>query len=242
MPAGPARPRWEYAKIQRMSDLNKLAFAGLLRMVVAVAALLFLPAWTLRYWQAWIFLSVFFVSVLAITVYLVKNDAKLLERRLKAGPRAEKEPTQRIIQLVATIAFITAVVFPPIDHRFAWSTVPACVSIAGDVLVFLGLLIIFFVFKENTYTSAVIEVDAQQKVVTTGPYALIRHPMYAGALVMFVGMPLALGSLWGLLTIIPLTVVIVLRLLDEEKFLARNLPGYSDYSNKIGHRLLPYVW
>ena len=141
-----------------------------------------------------------------------------------------------------SLGFIGLIVVPALDHRFAWSTVPAYVSIAGDVLVFLGLLIIFFVFKENTYTSAVIEVDAQQKVVTTGPYALIRHPMYAGALVMFVGMPLALGSLWGLLTIIPLTVVIVLRLLDEEKFLARNLPGYSDYSNKIGYRLLPYVW
>ena len=108
-----ARRGWEYAKIQRMSDLNKKAFAGLLRMVVALAALLFLPAWTLHYWQAWIFLSVFFVSVLAITLYLVKNDPKLLERRLKAGPRAEKEPTQ-FIQLVATIAFITLVAFPPI--------------------------------------------------------------------------------------------------------------------------------
>ena len=231
-----------YAKIQQMNDLNKLAFAGLLRMAVALAALLFLPTWTLHYWQAWIFLSVFFVSVLAITFYLVRNDPKLLERRLKAGPRAEKEPTQRIIQLVATIAFVTIVVFPPIDHRFGWSTVPAYVSIAGDLLVFLGLLIIFFVFRENTFTSAVIEVDAQQKVVATGPYALIRHPMYAGALVMLAGVPLALGSLWGLLTIIPITVVIVVRLLDEEKFLARNLPGYSDYSHKIGYRLLPYVW
>ena len=211
-------------------------------MAVALAALLFLPTWTLHYWQAWIFLSVFFVSVLAITFYLVRNDPKLLERRLKAGPRAEKEPTQRIIQLVATIAFIMIVVFPPIDHHFGWSTVPAYVSIAGDLLVFLGLLIIFFVFRENTFTSAVIEVDAQQKVVATGPYALIRHPMYAGALVMLAGVPLALGSLWGLLTIVPITVVIIVRLLDEEKFLARNLPGYSDYSNKIGHRLLPYVW
>jgi protein-S-isoprenylcysteine O-methyltransferase Ste14 len=179
---------------------------------------------------------------LAITLYLVKNDPKLLERRLKAGPRAEKEPTQRIIQLVATIAFIMIVVFPPIDHHFGWSTVPAYVSIAGDLLVFLGLLIIFFVFKENTFTSAVIEVDAQQKVVATGPYALIRHPMYAGALVMLAGVPLALGSLWGLLTIVPITVVIIVRLLDEEKFLARNLPGYSDYSDKIGYRLLPYIW
>jgi protein-S-isoprenylcysteine O-methyltransferase Ste14 len=116
------------------------------------------------------------------------------------------------------------------------------VSIAGDLLVFLGLLIIFFVFKENTFTSAVIEVDAQQKVVATGPYALIRHPMYAGALVMLAGVPLALGSVWGLLTIVPITVVIVLRLLDEERFLDKNLAGYSDYSNKTGYRLLPYVW
>lgn len=132
--------------------------------------------------------------------------------------------------------------FPAIDHRFAWSTVPPYVSFAGDGLVALGLLIIFLVFKENTFTSAVIEVDAEQTVIATGPYRLVRHPMYAGALVMLLGVPLALGSRWGLLTIIPIALVIVWRLLDEEKFLARNLPGYSEYRSKVKARLVPFIW
>ncbi len=225
-----------------MTALNKKAFGGLLRLLVVLAILLFLPAWTLDYWQAWIFLAVFAASVLAITLYLMKNDPKLLERRIRAGPRAEKEDAQKIIQFVAAIAFIAVIIFPAIDHRFAWSTVPRYVAIAGDVLVALGLLIIFRVFRENTFTSAVIKVDSEQKVIATGPYAFVRHPMYLGALVMLLGVPLALGSRWGLLTIIPITLVIVWRLLDEENFLVKNLPGYSEYRSKVKSRLLPFIW
>ncbi len=225
-----------------MNDLNKRAFAGLLQLMIVLALLLFLPAWTLDYWQAWVFLAVFFVSVLAITIYLMKNDPQLLERRVNAGPGAEKEKSQKIIQLLASIAFIAVIVLPPIDHRFAWSTMPPYVSAAGDILVALGLLFVFFVFKENTFTSATIEVGAEQKIITTGPYAFVRHPMYVGGLVMLLGVPLALGSWWGLLTVIPITLVIVWRLLDEEKFLAQNLAGYSEYQNKVRSRLLPFIW
>jgi len=225
-----------------MKDLNKKAFVGLLQLFISMTVLLFLPAWTFYYWQAWVFLAVFFVPVLAITLYLTRKDPKLLERRTTGGPISEKEKNQKIIQSLASIAFIAVVVFPAIDHRRAWSRVPPYGVAAGDFLVALGLLAIFLVFKENTFTSAIIEVAAEQKVITTGPYALVRHPMYSGALVMLSGIPLALGSWWGLLTVIPMTMVIIWRLLDEEKFLARNLSGYSEYMKKVKYRLVPFVW
>ncbi len=225
-----------------MNDLNKRAFAGLLGLVVVMAALIFLPAWTLDYWQAWIFLTVFFLSVLAITVYLMKKDPKLLERRINAGPGAETQRSQQIIQFLAQIAFIAVIVVPAIDHRFGWSTMPPYMSAVGDLLVALGFLVVFLVFKENTYTSAIIEVGSEQKIISTGPYALVRHPMYIGALIMLAGVPLALGSWWGLFTIIPITLVIVWRLLDEEKFLAKNLAGYLEYQSKVRCRLLPFIW
>jgi protein-S-isoprenylcysteine O-methyltransferase Ste14 len=222
--------------------LTKKVFNRLLRFFISLAALLFLTAWTLDYWQAWLFLAVFCGSSFAITLYLAQHDPKLLERRMKAGPGAEKERSQRIIQLLALIAFIAVLVVPAIDHRFAWSTVPPFVTVAGDILVALGFLVIFFVFKENTFASAIIEVGSGQKVITTGPYALVRHPMYSGALVMLLGEPLALGSWWGLFTIIPITAVIVWRLLNEEEFLAKNLAGYSDYQSRVRYRLLPSIW
>ena len=173
---------------------------------------------------------------------LMQKDPKLLERRVNAGPGAEKEKSQKIIQFLAAIAFIVVFVFSAIDHRFGGSAVPPYVAIAGDVLVVLGLVSIFFVFKENTFASGVIEVEAGQKVISTGPYALVRHPMYLGALVMLLGVPLALGSWWGLFTIIPIALVIVWRLLDEENFLAKNLSGYSEYRNKVRYRLVPFIW
>jgi protein-S-isoprenylcysteine O-methyltransferase Ste14 len=225
-----------------MKDLNKKAIGGLVRLLIILAGLTFLPAGTLVYWQAWIFIAVFFASAVAVTVYVMKNDPKLLERRIRAGPGAEKEKRQKIIQFFATIAFVASVVFPAIDHRFAWSAVPAYLAVTGDVLIALGFLIVFFVFKENTFASATIEVDAGQKVVSTGPYAIVRHPMYIGGLIVCLGVPLALGSWWGLLTLFPFTMLIVWRLLDEEKFLAKSLPGYSEYRTKVRYRLVPLIW
>jgi protein-S-isoprenylcysteine O-methyltransferase Ste14 len=225
-----------------MDELNKKALGGLLRFLIILAALLFLPVWTFRYWQAWIFLLVFSACALATSLYVMKNDPKLLERRMRAGPGAEEERSQQIIQSLATAAFIALFLFPPLDHRFGWSTVPWPMVVAGDALVGVGFLIIFFVFRENGFASGVVEVSDGQKVVATGPYAFVRHPMYAGALVMLIGVPFALGSIWGSLLIIPIALVIVWRLLDEERFLAKNLSGYSDYRNKVRHRLLPLLW
>jgi protein-S-isoprenylcysteine O-methyltransferase Ste14 len=225
-----------------MNTLTKKAFAGLLFLLLVMAALLFIPAGTLDYWQAWTFLAVYFASSLAITLYLIKKDPKLLARRMRGGPAAEKEPTQRIIMSLASLGFVGLIVVPALDHRFAWSDMPSYMALAGDVLVLLGWLVIFFVFKENTFTSATVELAPDQKVVSTGPYSLVRHPMYAGGLVMFLGIPIALGSWWGLLVIVAMTPALIWRLLDEEKFLARNLPGYAEYQTKVRHRLIPLVW
>jgi protein-S-isoprenylcysteine O-methyltransferase Ste14 len=225
-----------------MSALNIKAFVGLLQLLIVMALMIFIPAWTLDYRQAWIFLALFFASVLAITLYLVKNDPKLLERRVKAGPGAEHEKSQNIIQALAALAFVAMFVVSALDHRYAWSRLPPYVTALGDIMVVLGLYFVFLVFKENSFASGTIEVGAEQRVIASGPYALVRHPMYIGALVMLMGVPLALGSFWGLLALIPMTLVLVARLLDEEKFLAKNLAGYSEYQARVRHRLIPLIW
>jgi protein-S-isoprenylcysteine O-methyltransferase Ste14 len=209
---------------------------------VGLAALLFIPAWTLDYWQAWLFMAVFVCTSGAITVYLAIRDPKLLERRMNVGPRAEKEPAQKIIMLLATLGFIVTIVFPVLDHRFGWSAVPASVSVLGDALIALAFLFIFFVFRQNSYGASTIQIAEGQTVISTGPYAFVRHPMYAGALVMLIGTPLALGSWWGLFAVLLILPVLIWRLLDEERFLRQNLSGYAEYQTKVKYRLLPFIW
>ena len=225
-----------------MTGLNIRAIGWLLVLLVVMGVVLFVSAWTFNYWQAWVFLSVFGLSSLAVTVYLMKNDPKLLERRMHGGPTAEKELSQKIIMSAASIGFAAILIVPALDHRWHWSAVPPYAVIAGNILIVLGWTIILFVFRENTFTSATIEVAADQRVVSTGPYAVVRHPMYSGSLLYFLGIPIALGSWWGLLVGILMMPVFVLRLFDEEKLLARNLPGYSEYMDRVKYRLVPFVW
>ena len=139
-------------------------------------------------------------------------------------------------------SFLLILIVPALDHRYGWSVVSPYVNAIGDVLIVAGFYIVFLVFKENTYASALIEVDTDQKVIATGPYAWVRHPMYIGAFILLLGMPLALGSWWGILAVVPITAAIVYRLLDEERFLAKNLPGYLEYEQKVRYRLVPFVW
>jgi protein-S-isoprenylcysteine O-methyltransferase Ste14 len=207
-----------------------------------MAALLFAPAWTLDFWQAWAFLAVFGASALAITLYLMTKDPKLLERRVHAGPVAEKEASQKIIQTITSLGFGAVLVVSALDHRLAWTPLPPYISLAGDALVALGFVIIFLVYKENTFASATIELAPEQKVISTGLYKLVRHPMYMGALLVFVGMPLSLGSLWGLFVIALLVPALIWRLLNEENFLLKNLPGYAEYQGTVRHRLVPFLW
>jgi protein-S-isoprenylcysteine O-methyltransferase Ste14 len=224
------------------SKVKQMAALGLAELAVIMGLLLFVSAGTLRFVEGWITLALFCGSSLAITVYLAQKDPALLARRTQAGPFAEKELSQKIIQGFATISFVSTLVVPGLDRRFGWSHAPLLAVVAGDLLVALGFLIVFAAFKENTFTSSVIEVAVDQRVVETGPYAVVRHPMYMGGLVLVAGLPLALGSLLGLVTFVPFAAVIVWRLLDEERFLVSQLAGYAKYREKTRYRLIPHVW
>ena len=222
--------------------LNLRAWLSIVFLAVVMGVVLFFTAGTLHYWQGWVYLAVFFGASILITLYLMRKDPALLERRMQGGPTAEKAPTQKLVMTLASLGFIATIVVPALDYRFRWSNVPIYVVIAGDVLTALGFLITFRVFQENTFTSATVEIAQDQKVISTGPYAIVRHPMYVGGLLIFIGAPLALGSYWGLLAFLVALPALVWRLLDEEKFLAKNLPGYVEYKQRVRYRIIPLVW
>ena len=222
--------------------LNARAWLALAILAIVMALLVFVTAGTVHYWQAWIYLLVFFGASLLTTRYLMKHDRALLERRMHGGPTAEKEPAQRLIMMLASGGFIALIAVPALDHRFGWSAVPLAGVLIGDALVAIGFYLIFLVYRVNTFTAATIQVAAGQRVITTGPYAIVRHPMYASALLYLLGTPLALGSYWGLLALAGMLPVLIWRLLNEETVLARELPGYRDYQRRVRHRLVPLIW
>jgi protein-S-isoprenylcysteine O-methyltransferase Ste14 len=225
-----------------MTNLDAKAWLGLAAVAVAMGLLIFVTAWTLHYWQAWVYLSIFTGTSVFITLYLMRHDRALLERRIRGGPTAERRPAQRVIMLFTSIAFVALLVVPALDFRFRWSAVPLGGVVTGDLLVVIGFYLIFRVYRENTFTSATIEVAENQRVISTGPYAIVRHPMYASALLYLLGTPLALGSYWGLVALGGMMPFLLWRLYDEERFLAQNLPGYAEYQKRVRHRLLPFVW
>lgn len=225
-----------------MTANSKKALAGLCRSLVVIAVLFFVPAWSLHFWQAWIYLAIMAVSSAAIILYLAKHDDALIGRRLKAGPIAEKEKSQKIIQAVTSVFGVILYLVPGFDDRWHWSHVPTLLVILGEIGVALGFYIMYLVFRENTYSSSIVEVAKDQKVVSTGPYAVVRHPMYVGAILLFLATPLALGSYWAFIPAIILSVMIAVRLVDEEKFLAANLPGYDAYRQLVRYRLVPGLW
>jgi protein-S-isoprenylcysteine O-methyltransferase Ste14 len=228
-----------------MSELENLgarAWFGNLVLAIVMGLLLFVLAGTIRYWQAWVYLAVFFGASFVITLYLLRNDPALLRRRLSGGPTAERERGQRMAMLVASIGFIALLVVPAFDYRFNWSSVPLSVVIAGDILTALCFYVWYLVYKENSFASATVEIASDQKVISTGPYGIVRHPMYASGLLLFIGTPLALGSYWGLVVFPLILPALLLRLFDEERFLAKNLPGYEEYCAKVRWRMIPRVF
>jgi protein-S-isoprenylcysteine O-methyltransferase Ste14 len=225
-----------------MKNLILKSFGGLVFLFVVMAVLLFLPVGTFNFWQAWVFLAVFFGAALAITLDLMKNDQNLLEKRVAAGPAAEKLISEKIIQSITSVWFISMLVVPGFDHRFGWSLMPFSLSLAGDALIAFAFLIIFLVFKENSFTSATIELQSEQKVISTGLYKLVRHPMYMGGFILFIGMSLALGSWWDFALFAVVMPALIWRLFDEEKFLKKNLLGYMKYAKKVKYHLIPLVW
>ncbi len=223
-------------------NLSHQAVEGLIKFAVAMAALLFVPAWTLRYWQGWLFLGVFCGACIASTFYFLRHDPKLIERRMSAGPAAEREPTQKIIMGIASVCFLLLVVVPGLDHRWHWSEVPAPLVFAGNAIVVTSFLLVGLVLRQNSYAASTIRVEQNQPVISTGAYAVVRHPMYAAALPMFIGTPLALGSYWALFVLIPMVPALLWRLIDEEQFLKVHLPGYVEYCCATRYRLIPLLW
>lgn len=225
-----------------MGTLLVKTVLGFLFLMVVLALALFLSAGTLAYWRAYVYLATFALCTILITLYLIKNDLELLAGRVQAGPIAETQRSQQIIQSLASLFFIALFIVPGLDDRFGWSQVPAWLSLAADALVVLGFFIVFLVFRENQYTRATIEVSAGQQVIATGPYRLVRHPMYAGAGLLLLATPLALGSWVAVPFVLPILFVVVVRLIDEEKYLRANLPGYEAYCQEVRYRLIPRVW
>jgi protein-S-isoprenylcysteine O-methyltransferase Ste14 len=207
--------------------------------VIFVAVFLFIPAGSLRYWQGWVFMALLFLPMPVTTVYFLKRDPQLVERRLRTEEKISEQKT--ILQWAHSVVF-GSLLIPGLDYRFGWSRVSLWLTILSQVFVFAGHLITLWVMKENSFASRTVQVEEGQKVISTGPYRLVRHPMYFGAVLMLFFTPLALGSWWalpGFLLAIPL---IVLRLLHEEKMLCRDLPGYSAYCLRTRSRLLPLLW
>ena len=225
-----------------MASLAARSWASLVGLAAVMGAVLFLSAGTVRYWQGWVYLAVFTGASLVITLDLLRRDPALLERRMRGGPTAEKRGAQKIIMLFASLSFVALLVVPALDRRFAWSRVPLLLEIAGDVLVAVGFYFIAIVYRANTYTAATVQVAEGQKVVSTGPYAIVRHPMYASASIYLIGTPLALGSWWGFLPLAVFIPFLIWRLIDEERMLVAELPGYVEYQRGVRYRLVPGLW
>jgi protein-S-isoprenylcysteine O-methyltransferase Ste14 len=223
----------------------KVASKGLISAAAGLAAfglMLFVPAGTFRYWQAWAFLAVFALATWIPSGYLLRTNPAALERRMRAGPLAETRTLQRVVISIMLICFPAMFVVSALDHRFNWSHVPATVSLIGDGLVAVGLGIAMLVVIQNGYAAANVTVESGQTVVSSGLYRLVRHPMYFGNVILMVGTPPALDSYWGSVFVLPGLVVLVLRIRDEEELLGRELSGYRDYKSKVRYRLMPYLW
>jgi protein-S-isoprenylcysteine O-methyltransferase Ste14 len=220
-------------------ELVKMVISRFAGALLVTMLMFFLPAGTFQYPEAWVFIGIIFIPMTLVLVYLLKNDTGLLARRMRLR---EKEAQQKRIVKLSYIPFVLAFLMPGFDKRFGWSHVPLGEVIVADVLVLLGYCLVFLVFRENRYASRIIEVEKGQTVIASGPYAVIRHPMYLGSLLMYVFSPLALGSYWAVLPGLLIIPVLVARILNEEKVLLRDLHGYQEYVQKTRYRLIPGVW
>jgi protein-S-isoprenylcysteine O-methyltransferase Ste14 len=225
-----------------INNLAKKAALGIVRVQFFLVLLLFVPAWSLRYWEAWVYLCLFSFSVLFITFYFLRHDPKLIARRLEVGPTAEREPSQKVIQAIAGAFSCAVFIVAGLEHRFHGSSVTMPVVIGANAIILLSLVLVFRVFQENSYTASTVRVEANQPVIATGPYAWIRHPMYAGSIVGYLATPLALGSLFATIPAVLISGMIVVRLLNEERFLSKDLPGYDAYCRQVRYRLIPHIW
>ncbi|MFB9948638.1 methyltransferase family protein [Rhizobium puerariae] len=223
-------------------SLRSRATRSMAIFAIVLGALVFLCAGSIGYWQGWLFLAHFIAWCAWSTWYFLRHDPSLVEHRLAVGPAAEEKPSQKRIQAFNSAAILLLFAGSALDHRFQLSSLPTFWLMFGHLLIAIGFIGCFFVFRENSFASATVGVQENQRVISTGPYRIVRHPMYASVLPLFAGVPLALGSVWGLLLVIPITAGLVARLLDEERHLRDGLPGYRAYCDKVRFRLVPFFW
>lgn len=216
----------------------RLVLRFVLGIVLAAAALL-LPAWSFDYWQAWVLLAVIFVPFAFVAAYFMKRSPEFLARRMQYK---EKRGSQRWFVAGSGFLFAIAFLMPGMDVRLGWSAVPVWLVVAADIVVLVSYALVFVSFRANAYAARTVEVMAGQRVIDTGPYARVRHPMYAGVIPMYLAIPLALGSFWALIPVALACVLIIPRLLDEERLLRSSLPGYAEYCTRVKFRLIPGVW
>jgi protein-S-isoprenylcysteine O-methyltransferase Ste14 len=218
------------------------AVAASLFGLVFFAVFLFWPAGTFDYWQAWVFIAVFTAVSAGPSIYWGLRKPEVLRRRMRSGPIAETRPAQKVAMVGIPAMIVAVSVVSALDHRFGWSQVPVPIVVTGQILVAVGLTLATMVVNQNSYAAATITVEAEQPVISTGLYGIVRHPMYAFALIMMVGMPLTLDSYWGLVTVVPAVGLLMFRIVDEEKMLRQELAGYDEYTEKVHYRLVPGVW
>jgi len=226
----------------RTAALLRQAWPRQLVFLVFITALLFAPAGTLDFWQAWLFLAVFVACMVPLGIYFVRTDPALVERRMRAGPAAEQEPVQKVAIGIVCAALLAMLIVPGFDRRWHWSGVPAWLTVVADATIVASFVIFFYVMKQNSFAAATVRVEREQTVVSTGLYGVVRHPMYMGTLPLTIAMPLALGSWWALLPVIAIVPALVWRLVDEERVLRRDLPGYAAYCARVRYRLVPGIW
>ena len=219
--------------------LARMTAARFLAAIVLVGRTLFLPAGTLNYWQAWLYMGLLFIPVAIVGVVLVIKDPELLERRMRTR---EREAPQRRVIASSGLLLLAVVLIPGFDRRYAWSNVPLPLVFLADILILLGYLLFVLTIRANRFASRVVEVQANQVVISSGPYALVRHPMYLAVSLIFTLTPLALGSFWALIPALLLPVVLAARIGNEEQLLRRDLPGYEEYCHKVKYRLVPFIW
>ena len=210
--------------------------------LVVFGLLVFGPAGTFDYWRGWAFMAGSALATLIPSIYLGLRNPEALRRRMHAGPGAETRTLQKVISVVAFGSLAAMIVVSALDFRFGWSSVPSAVSVAGDVLVAIGLGMSMIVVIQNSYAAANITVESEQQLVTGVCCGFVRHRMLLGNVIMMIGIPLALGSYWGFVLVIPGLIVLGLRIADEEDMLKQQLDGYREYMQQVHFRLVPYVW
>jgi protein-S-isoprenylcysteine O-methyltransferase Ste14 len=234
-------------QMNKKSQMTKQEMKSLIKKIIIrfsfiplfLGVFILLPAGTFNFWQVYVYFAVLAVPMILVLFYFLKKDPLFLERRTRA---IEKEKQQKIIQLVFSLIFLFGFIISGFDRRFGWSDAPIYIIIVSYLIIFSGYLIIFFVFKQNSYASRIVEVEKNQEVISTGLYGIVRHPMYIGVLLMFIPTPLALGSYWGLIPMAAISLAIVFRIINEESVLCKDLPGYKEYCQKTKYRLIPYIW